>query len=317
MKKVKQLSIFTINIAALVLAFSACSGSDDSDNKDGDTDTQCTPVMPAGSGENGDSCMVMEDCKSGFCATYSHAPADPDATCEAAPEIGDVHLMATVTDFLSEEIIPNQEIKVGGGIDVAQNPEGFPVKQTIKSDADGKVDALLTGDTTAVPLAIIVVAESDIYYPTSTGLVTPEAGCGMYPPATRNADIKLVKKDDLTSLSQALESSYPEEKDNLPLGDQGGVLGVIKGVDTGDGIEGTVIKSTNDTTASKIYYLNEARDGFTTDKTSSNGIFVILHSGLAEEFSAFINNKVISRRPATAGETKGVLFATTLQAEDM
>ncbi len=314
----KKLSLYlTLNLLFITfVTITGCSDSNDSDNSDSnDTDSVCTPKMPTGTGKNGDHCLEMEDCASGFCTTSSHAPADKDAICAKAPAVGDIHLLSTLTDFMTGDIIPNQTLKVGGGFDVSQNPTGFPVAAEITSDKNGKIDELLTGKTTKLPLAIVVVGEAKDYYPTSTGVSTPEAGCGIYPPATRNADLKMIKKADLTALSDALKNSYPDESDNLPLGDKGGVLGVIKFVETGAGVKDTVVKSTIDTSKTRIYYLNKAQDGFTKDKTSENGIFILIKAGLAEEFVAYKNNKIISRRPATAGETSGVLFTTTIQVD--
>jgi hypothetical protein len=317
MKKTARHFTIFYTLFTAALALSGCNNSDNSDSGDNnDTDSACTPSMPSGSGEAGDFCMEMEDCKSGFCATYSHAPADPDAVCKEAPPIGDIHIMATVTDFMTDQIISNQELKLGGALDVSQNPAGFPPAQILTSDKDGRIDVILSGDVTTLPLGLVVVGEKEGYYPTSTGLVKPEAGCNMYVPATRNADIKIIKKTDLSAMSDALKADFPDESDRLPLGEKGGVLGVIKHVVSGDGVKDAVLKSANDSTSARIYYLNEARDGFTTGKTSSNGIFVIMQPGLAEEFNAFIGSKKVSRRSATAGETSGVLFATTVQVED-
>lgn len=304
-------------LGSLVLVVLLSVGCNDGDNTKNENDTanECVPVFVTGNTPDGGSCMQLDDCASGFCAVYSHTPTNSDGTCQPAPPHGDIHMLANIRDFITDEMMPNVTIKLGGAIDISQNPTGFPVANTLISDANGRVDTMLTGDTTRLTLGIMAVVEADGYYPTLTGLAKPEAGCGFYEPGIRNPDIKMIKTDDLTRLSDALLAGHPTLADNLPLGEKGGVVGVIRNVNTGETVSGIKIRSANSASVAQLYYLNDSRDAFTTDMSSSTGIFVILHPGMAEDFSAYQNDVIVSRRPATLGETAGVLLTTTVQVQ--
>ena len=299
-----------------VVILTAIGCKEDDGNSSGDNQNEnCVPVFPTGTLPNGATCREIDDCASGLCAVYSHTPTDVDATCVAAPPPGDIHVFGNVRDFMSNELMPNVTIKLGGALDISMNPTGFPVVATLTSDASGIVDGVLSGDETDVSLGIIAVIEADGYYPTSTGLVKPEAGCDMYPAGIRNPDLKVMKTTDLTRLSDTLLASYPALADHLPLGQKGGVVGIIRNVDTGETVSGLTLRSTHDGSVAEIYYLNEAEDAFDMVASTASGIFVILKPGMAETFDAMQNDTIVSRRPATIGETAGILLTTTVQVE--
>lgn len=298
-----------------VLATAGCSEDNAAKDEGNDTAEECVPVFLTGTAINGASCMQLEDCVSGFCAVYSHTPTDANGTCQPAPPPGDIHVLGNVRDFMTDELMPNVTIKLGGAIDISQNPTGYPVAETLTSDANGLVDAVLTGDATHLILGIIAVIEADGYYPTSTGLAKPSAGCGMYEAGIRNPDLKMMKITDMNRLSDLLLAGYPALADSLPLGEKGGVVGLIRDVNSGEAVSGVEIRSANSASVAQIYYLNGSRDAFTADLSSSSGVFVILNPGMAEEFSAYQNDTIVSRRPATIGETSGILLTTTVQVE--
>ncbi|MBN2670797.1 MAG: hypothetical protein JXX29_03950 [Deltaproteobacteria bacterium] len=240
-KEMMRLSAGMVFICAVLMM----TGCDDSSSNDEDTDDVCVPEIPAGAGAIGESCMQLEDCASGFCSVNAHTPTDPTGTCQAAPPLGDVHVLANVRDFMTDELMPGVQIKIGGALDISQNPTGYPVTDTLVSDANGYIDTVLTGASVELALGIMAVAEADGYYPTVTGLVKPEAGCGVYPAGIRNPDLKVMKESDLSALSDMLLAFDPTLETKLPLGDKGGVVGLIRHVVTGEMVAGAQIRSTS------------------------------------------------------------------------
>ncbi|MBN2714680.1 MAG: hypothetical protein JXX14_02425 [Deltaproteobacteria bacterium] len=305
-------TILLLLTCAVLVWLPACNEDESGDAPSSET---CTPVLPKGTMELGQPCQEIDDCASGFCSVTSHTPTDPNGVCQAAPPPGDVHLLANVRDFMTDELLPGATVKIGGALDISQNPTGFPATDTLIADDAGYIDTVLTGPSVKVAMGIMAVVEYDGYYTTVTGLVKPEAGCGVYPAGTRNPNLITIKQSDLTLLSDILLADFPALADVLPLGDKGGVLGNIRDVVTGDMVSGITLRSTRDTSVAQIFYLNETKDGFVETMSSSSGIFVIIGAGLAEEFDAWYGESIVSRRPATIGETVGILLTTTFQIE--
>ena len=74
---------------------------------------------------------------------------------------------------------------------------------------------------------------------------------------------------------------------------------------TGDPVAGAVVVPTNaDTSIAVIRYLNDVGDGFVTDATSSQGVFVIVTDGLGETFGVE-NNGMDQGLTGTAGSANG------------
>lgn len=309
--------LLTLMATVVALSLYACGG-DPEDNNTDDTDSgNCQPELISGELANGESCMTPEDCQSGLCLTFSHAPADVDATCESAPPVGDVHLAATVKDFMTGEPLAGVSLAVAGAIDVVANPQGFTPTDILASDSQGRIETILTGATVKKGLGLVVVASlAPDYYPTTTGLVEPELGCGLYPSGIRNSDIKLMKNADLEELSSKLLADFPAEAENLPLGEKGGIVGTVRHVNSGAGVAGCELRSNlGAKSTAKMLFLDEDEEHFVQGVSSSNGIFIILNAALAERFDAYIGTKLVSRRSATCGETLSVLFTTTIQVE--
>jgi hypothetical protein len=104
----------------------------------------------------------------------------------------------------------------------------------------------------------------------------------------------------------------PEIMEFLPLGDAGGVVGLVRDATTGDLIaDAVVVPLEADTSAAKIRYLNAAGDGFTSDMTSTQGMFVIVHPGLGEDFDVEIGG-MAQGLSGTAGSANGAIFTLIL-----
>lgn len=213
--------------------------------------------------------------------------------------------MGTMLDFTTRTALPDIDMKVAAAIMAAVDPVGAASQADATSDANGIIDTLSIAPLNAA-LGIVGLSSGTGYYLTATGLASPASGTA-YGPANAIHDIWAVPEADLTAWSEALMAD-PELMDFLPLGDAGGVVGLVRDAATGDLIEGAVVVSvTPDTTSAKIRYLNAAGDGFATDMTSTQGMFVIVDPGLGEDFDVTIGG-VSQGLSGTAGSANGAIF---------
>jgi hypothetical protein len=97
----------------------------------------------------------------------------------------------------------------------------------------------------------------------------------------------------------------------LPLGDAGGVVGMVRDA-TGNPVAGAVVASTNAGTSSLVRYLNI--DGtFNEVATSELGLFVILDPALPEDFEASVGGMVVGG--GTAGSANDVVFTLVITTD--
>jgi hypothetical protein len=315
--KATWLSVLLVALLGCALGAIACGGDDDAAS-DGDTDTDTdtsTDTGTHGDGQIGEFCDMNEDCESFFCDGYQHVPMDPDGECaEALPE-GQVRVQGNVRDFLTGEYKSGVEVKIGGAMSVLQNPTGYTPITTLTTDADARFETDLEVSGETVPVGMVATVEATGYFLSVTGLAEPELEGGFYPPGIRNHDVKLIPLSLLDDWSDLLLEADSSLSAFLPLGTKGGVLGSIRHVETGDGVEGAHLVSQNDSSNARIFYLNEAQDGFGTTETSPNGFFVIFDPSLAEKFDAVKGGEIISRLPCTVGQTLQAQYSTTVHVE--
>src|SRR5690606_20548741 len=127
----------------------------------------------------------------------------------------------------------------------------------------------------------------------------------LYGPANTIRDIWVVPETALTDWSGYLEADS-EFENALPLGEAGGVVGLVRDAETGDPIAGAVVVPTNgDTSDAVIRYLNDAGDGFVTEATSGLGVFVIVKPGLGETFGVEVDGAAVPGIEGTAGSANG------------
>jgi hypothetical protein len=214
-------------------------------------------------------------------------------------------IMGTMLDFTTRMPIPDIDMKVATAIMAAVDPANAASQADATSDANGIIDTLSTAPLNS-PLGIVGLSSGTGYYLTATGLASPAEGTA-YGPANAIHDIWAVPEADLTAWSALLLLDL-ELTEFLPLGEAGGVVGIVRNAATGDLIEGAVVVSVDpDTTSAKVRYLNEAGDGFTADMTSTQGMFVIVDPGLGEDFDVEIGG-VSQGLSGTAGSANGAIF---------
>ncbi len=284
-------------------------GDGDTATETGDGDGDCPTHNPIDGAAIGEACTVNGDCASQVCVFYQDAPP-AEGTCEDTTANCATRFLGRILDFGTREPVEGVDVKVAQAIAASVNPVGAAALAMATSGADGTFD-VVSDEQINSPLGVVGLSSAEGYYLTATGMAAPAEGA-FYGPASTIRDIWAVPSDLLTDWSTYLELD-PEFADQLPLGDAGGVVGLVRDVATGEPIAGAVVVSTEpDTSGAVIRYLNEAGDDFTTDMTSSQGIFVIVKPGLGEDFGVEVDGAPVDGVTATAGSANGAVFTAIL-----
>jgi len=280
------------------------------------TDTDETTAGPGecpGSGmgmaAEGDACTANADCASGVCLLYSDVPAPTDAVCAAAAADCSMQVTATVFDFSTREPVEGAEVIVAAALQAATNPTGaMAVVEFEPSDSMGRITGTSMGPIMA-PIGIVALTSLASYYLTATGVAAPD-GDGAYGVGNSIHDLWAVPEDDLSNWSDELGMDAEIPAENLPLGDNGGVVGLVRDAD-GNPVAGAEVASTDDGSGAFIRYLQD--DGsFGIDRTSDLGIFVIIEPALAEVFEVSVDGAVVGG--GTAGSANGAVFTLIVNA---
>lgn len=131
-------------------------------------------------------------------------------------------------------------------------------------------------------------------------------------PANAIHDRFLVRESDLMAWSTEL-AAEAELAEWLPLGEKGGVVGVVRSRYTGEPMAGLriVAKINGTSTTALVRYLGG--DGtFARTQTSSTGVYVLLNPALAEEFEAELAGEIVSTRANKAGSGAPGVFTMNL-----
>jgi hypothetical protein len=278
------------------------SGESGGDSGDGD----CAHPTNADGAADGAACTANADCMSDLCLSFSDAPADAAAVCEPAPDMCRTRTTGTVRDFITRAALSGgQEVVIAGAIAASVNPTNItnPEAEGVLSD-DGTFD-LVSTERIEQPLGIVAVIKGGGYHLSATGLASP-VDMNFYGPGTSLHDAWAVSTTDLDSWNMMLASDTALA-DFLPLGDEGGVIGMIRDEVTGDPLTGvTVEPKDGDSSNALIRYLNDGADAFDGASTGTSGIFIVVDPGLGEEFLAM--NGTTELGEGTAGSAPGSLF---------
>ncbi|WP_181198024.1 hypothetical protein [Enhygromyxa salina] len=287
------------------------TGDGDGDPGDGDGDGDGDPVdcsathTPGDGAPDGDSCFTNEECASRLCEVFQDSPP-VEGTCQPAPEGCETRIMGRVLNFGSREPIAGVDLRVAQAIQASTDPINAEALASGTSDADGEIDTLSDGQIASALGIVGLAGGDDDYFLTATGLASPADGIN-YGPANAIHDIWVVPTQLLDQWSDALMSD-PEFEDHLPLGEAGGVVGLVRAADLGTPVPGAVVVPTSpDDSDAVIRYLNDAGDGFQDTMTSVHGIFVIVKPGLAETFDVELLD-MPQGIAGTAGSANGAVF---------
>jgi hypothetical protein len=277
--------------------------TDESTDETGDEG--CPTHDPGEGAADGEACLANSACMSKVCVLFQDSPP-LEGTCEAAPTMCETRFTGRLLDFETGMAVEGIDIKVAAALQAALMPETATALAMGTSDANGQIDFTSDAQISA-PLGLVGLTSANGYFLTATGLASP-AMMSFYGPANAIHDIWAVPDDLLTSYSMMLEPDAAFAN-QLPLGELGGVVGLVRDAATGTPIAGAEIISTDaDTSGAVIRYLNEAGDGFVEGVTTSNGVFVLVKPGLGEVFGLEVDGVPIDGETGTAGSANGAIF---------
>ncbi|MDC0717371.1 hypothetical protein [Nannocystis bainbridge] len=259
--------------------------------------------MP-GAGAEGSPCTANADCESESCVKWTDSQTD--AVCGARAECGNTRFIGTLTDFATGAPIAGAELRVVGALAAIQGIDSAVDIVKVTSGADGRIDA--TSETPVnTGIGVIGVVGGGDYYLTATGLAQPYEGTTLYPPLNGIHDIWTVPTAKLTEWSGYLEADADQAVlDALPLGENGGVVGLVR--KDGAPVAGARVIPESDGSTAPIRYLDEDGMGFNIDGTSSNGVFILLNPSIAEKFTVEVDGAATGLT-GTAGSAKAAVFA--------
>ena len=227
---------------------------------------------------NGEDCMVNLDCASRVCEKFTTSET---GSCVEAPAGGSTRIMGTVRNLIDGAPFPGAELRVLAALDALSDP---PAATLFTGTADGAgVYDFTSPEALSAPIGVIALLVEDGHYPTATGIARPTGG-NSYGPAGDVFDLWVLPDATLSEWNGYLDGDAALAE-FLPLGEKGGVVGVVRD-SGGNPMAGAVVESTiGDGSVAMIRYLAEDGMSFTSDMTSSNGLFILVAPQLAEEFT--------------------------------
>ena len=244
------------------------------------TDDPATTADPSAgdTAANGDDCVVNLDCASRVCEKFTTPEV---GVCVDPPDGGSTRVMGTIRDLEGGAPVGGAELRVLAAASALGDPTAASPLFMGTADGAGVYDFESPGPISA-PIGIVGLLVEAGRYPTATGLAKPVAGSS-YGPAADVWDLWVLSDATLGAWNGLLQADAALT-DFLPLGDKGGVVGIVRD-STGQPMAGAVVESKNPGSAAMIRYLAEDGASFTSDMTSSNGLFVLVAPMLAEEFT--------------------------------
>ena len=280
--------------------------ADDDDDDDDDAQGQC--------GDGGDEELFYESpgecynnagCASCNCRTFRDNPPSGDAMCADDPGDGELTVTATLLEFPGNTPIPGQDVAVYKALEIGTlGPDNATALGMATSDGDGRIELRVTPSD---QIGIVATVRAEGFVDSATGLAKPP-----YEPSNAIHDLFAVPEADAQAWSDELAND-PELAEFLPLGENGGVVGVARNRYTGEPEAGiTIVSLTNgDSTGAKLRYL-EPDGTFNAEATTETGIYVLLDPQLAEEFEAELDGTIVSTRPNKAGSGAPAVFTMNL-----
>ncbi len=283
--------------------------ADTDTDADADADADGDADMPR---PNGERCHFNKDCSSGFCESWYTAPVSPDSVCAEGPPEGTIRIIGISRDFETREPISGAEIGLVGATFAAMLGLNSTMLAETTSGSDGRFEFLLDKSKINDVIGLVVIAQLDGYYATSTGVVEPESGA-KYPDGGDEHDALLISNSTLEKWS-TLIAADPGLAPFGPLGDKGGVIGRVLTESEGTFIEGATFESNEENSTAIVLYPSEDSSAF-QEKTSSTGLFITLDPGLAEVFGAHKDGALITRE-FPIGSTPKLVYCINMLIED-
>jgi hypothetical protein len=263
-----------------------------------DVTTSEPPPPPGG------ACEDHFDCPTLLCLELSDAPPDPDAYCENAPAGGATRFTGTMRSISTQVPVPGSYVVVASALEAVTNPAmANPLAEGFTGRA-GLLDI-----TSPMPLAAqigaVAIADAPGHYLSATGIAAPQDD-GTYLPGNGVHDLWIVSTQDLELWSERL-ATEPELAPYLPLGELGGIVGILRDP---EGVPRSGFFVGSDAPSSDAIIRFPTPDGMQADVTSELGLFIILNPALGETFSAVTFD--VQSDSVAAASTNGVVFTVGL-----
>lgn len=253
-------------------------------------------------------CYNNAGCATCNCTTWRDNPPDPTAQCADPGPDGSLRVTATVFEFPGDTALGGVAVDVYNAFDVGtMGIDNAVAVASSTADAEGRVDVTIMPSDS---IGMVAIIRADGFRATATGLAKPP-----YEPSNAIHDLFVVPESLLASYSDALAADAALA-DFLPLGEAGGVVGIVRNRYTGEPVAGARIVSLThgDATGAILRYLQD--DGtFSADATGPSGVYVLLDPSLAEEFEATVDGEVVSTRANKAGSGAPGVFTMNLTAD--
>ncbi len=244
-------------------------------------------------------CVFHANCASGYCQTFQDSPPDPDSICADPPAGGNTRFTGTLYDFETMAPIADASVAVTAAVDALTNPTvAAPIFQ-MPTDDNGRFDMTSSRPLTAA-LGVLSLAQAEGYALTGTGLAQSP-----YAPGNIIHDVFMVPQSSVDSWSAALAEDQ-EFASFLPLGTNGGVVGIVRDGLSGDPVAGATV-SPAAAADEVIRYLDADGMGFNSEETSDLGIFVIGGIATVAQFNFAIDGEAMPG-VATGGSAPGAIF---------
>jgi hypothetical protein len=149
-------------------------------------------------------------------------------------------------------------------------------------------------------------------------LAEPKDGdANRYGPGNDWHDLFVADEESLWIATDILsqEPTFEPIWEFLPLGEAGGVVGVVRDADTGLPLQGVRVQSTFPQSVAIIRYIDFESWEIGVEVTSPSGLFVILNSGVGEAFEAASPNGSPLSRPMWTVSVPGAVNVLALDVD--
>jgi hypothetical protein len=278
----------------------------------GTTDAPPPLDCPGTGGPNADGlgCESNEDCASGVCNLFEDAPPTPTAVCIPTPLACETWITATVRDITTTTPLPGAELRVLKALDAITNPAGAAPVALTTSDRVGHVD-VVTDLAVDAPFGIVGVVDAPAYYTSGTPLAAPDVN-NRYTVGIDVHELWVVPEATLDAWTNELALDPNIDPDALPLGANGGTVGIVRDAFTGLPVAGASVIPPPDSFAQFRYpHSNGSLDAIATDST---GLFVGLGvSTTGEELTVVTPSG--TQATATLSSAAGIVFVAAFDVQ--
>lgn len=242
-------------------------------------DTATVGEQTDGGQTDGEPTISCTACDEGHCIIFSDAPPDDAAYCDALPANENTRVTATVRSLSTQVAASGADVSIVSALEALTNPTGATDFLGGVTDGAGELDATSMSPIEA-SIGIIAMARREGFFLTGTATAEPLDGID-YGPGNDVHDLWLLNIADLEQWNGWLQSDV-QTSPYLPLGEQGGMVGLVRGPD-GVPLSGVTVTSVQPVSEAIIRYA--APGSIIADgATSASGLFFVLNPGLGEEF---------------------------------